>query len=130
MQYDHRAIFYEVWEKHSRQQPLTDFETDVLRVLLKYPQYTNNMSQQMIHAPKGENPYFILGSHIALYDQVKNNSPKGIQSLYYHACKQHGADKADAMMLTVMRELLTEAYSKGDAPSDDVYLKLLKNICQ
>ena len=45
MQHDHRAIFYDVWQKHQRNQLLNDFESEVLNVLLKYPQYTQNMTR-------------------------------------------------------------------------------------
>lgn len=126
---DHRKVFFDVWTKYLQKQPLSDFEKDVLAVLLKYPEYTQNISRYEIAAPGGENPYFILGSHIAMNDQVKTDSPKGIQALYYLACRKHGVEKAELMILTVMRSLLGQSYANCEAPSDEEYLTLVKNIC-
>ena len=88
------------------------------------------MQPQQIQAAQGENPYFVLGAHLAMLDQIKTDRPQGIQSLYYASCKIRGSNLTEEMILQVLKQLLLSAYQHCEAPSDEEYLETLKKFCQ
>lgn len=85
----HRRIFTEAWRKALNAQPLEPLEIRIVEILRLHPEYQpllesgEDALERDFHPDGGEtNPFFHLGLHLAILDQVSIDQPHGIRSIY------------------------------------------------
>ena len=127
MSLPHREIFYNVWSRYQEGCQLTPFETSVLDVLLKYPNYINDLGRDKAYDIEC-NPYFIMGICLAVRDQIKTNRPFGIREWYTEKCHLMGSEATEELMMTVLKESVLQAYGSNELPCETLYLKKLQKF--
>ena len=106
---------------------MTPFETSVLDVLLKYPNYINDLGRDKAYDIEC-NPYFIMGICLAVRDQIKTNRPFGIREWYTEKCHLMGSEATEELMMTVLKESVLQAYGSNELPCETLYLKKLQKF--
>lgn len=85
----HRRIFLEAWRKASNAEPLEPLEAQIAEVIRQHPEYQPLLAKgeealdQDFHIDPGQpNPFFHMGLHLAVLEQLSIDQPKGIRALY------------------------------------------------
>ena len=126
MDNSHRHIFFNTWQKYINAMALSDQEKEVLAVLKCYPEYTVAIEPEYIPSSKGENPYFVLGAHLELREQLRLNRPFGVVAVYAQAVERWGEKIALEKSLHVLQETLLCAHQTKQPPCYSQYLQSLK----
>ena len=134
---DTRPLFFLSWQKFLAKQPLSPLEQQLVDVITIHPEYhhffeqTDAGTDRVYHPSLGEpNPFFHLGLHLALRDQVATNRPVGIQPMFHQMVLQYGDPMAvEHRMMEVLSACLWESQEQG-VLSDDHYLAALVALQQ
>lgn len=133
---DIRRFFLDCWNK--RNAPLlslSPLEQQVLHVLKLHPEYHSlfeNSGETLLYRdfPAGTesgNPFYHLGLHISLHEQISTDRPPGIRQLYQHFKSSYGdLHEAEHAMLEILERTLWEAQAGNRMPDDDAYLAALQ----
>lgn len=130
-----RQQFFTAWKKFKSEQILTDFEQQLIQVIIDHPEYhyifdnPEKYDQQEYFPELGEtNPYAHLGIHLALRDQISTDLPPGIRALYFEALTKYGNDlEVEHLMLEVLALELWEALqSQSNEFNVENYMEGLK----
>lgn len=120
---NHRQMFVTTWAKFQENKALSQQEQTVLQAILKYPQYHSLLAIDNTFSSLDDNPFFVMGLHLALWDQLRTNRPEGIKTLYEQAlCQWKSVDVVEEKMMSVLKALILSHYPQGAAPSDIKYL--------
>jgi hypothetical protein len=127
-----RRSYSDAWRKHRARTPLTPLESMIVEVIERHPQY-----QTLIEDPQDalafepaaadpvENPFFHMGLHLAVREQIAIDRPPGIRELRHSLEARlgdlHGAEHA---LMEALAETLWEAQRNGRAPDEAHYLEL------
>jgi len=133
---DTRPFFFLSWQKFRAQQVLSPLEQQIVDVLIVHPEYhaffeqTNAATDRVYHPSLGEpNPFFHLGLHLAVRDQLATNRPVGIQVLHQQLLVQFGGDSllVEHRMMDVLAESLWQSQQSGSL-SEEAYLAALNRL--
>lgn len=136
-QHDTRKIFYEAWQKELHGQPISPLEALIVDVIKRHPEYQHIFSHQeafenfQINLNNGQpNPFFHLGLHVAVLEQVQADRPQGIKQIYQRLHnKYHDQTEVEHKIMEVLALLLHEAANRPELAADDkVYLERLKRL--
>lgn len=128
----YRKLFFDVWQKHSRNMPLEPVELQILAIILAHPEY-----HVMLDNPKTflqqefsleENPFFHMSLHVALREQIQLDRPKGIRNINEQLNKKFSAHEAEHAMTTILARVMLEAQQTGTAPDEMIYLQKLREL--
>lgn len=124
-----RRAYADAWRKHRAREPLTPLEALIADVVLLHPEY-----QPLLENPDaavafenaagdGENPFFHLGLHVAVREQLAVDRPPGIRALQdlLHA-QLDDAHRAEHVLAEALAETLWDAQRAGRAPDERQYL--------
>lgn len=133
-----RKMWFEVYRKMQAGEPLIPLEKQISEVIALHPEYHSLLSQPEKYADKdylpefGEtNPFLHMSLHMGLREQLSNNRPAGIQSLFTQACLLKGdKHEAEHLFMEAMAEALWLAQREGRMPDEQRYLELIKRRVQ
>lgn len=133
----HRRLFELAWQKHQRGEILTPLESQLVAVIIDHPEYhpffekVTEEQCEILGQPDSqnqENPYFHLGLHLSIRDQVHLDSPRGIRAIFQAYAQRYGsALEAEHQMIAVFLPFLWEFIETGQSPDLRAYLESLKN---
>ena len=113
---DIRKVYFDVWQKlKDNNLVLEPMETIVADVIKLHPEYHNMLddtaSLEKDYTPDGgkTNPFLHMGMHIAIREQISNNRPIGIKSLYMKRCKTHKMHDIEHNMMECLAETMWNA---------------------
>ena len=115
---------------------LSALEQHVITALNLHPEYQRLLEsgEDALHQdfPNGadtSNPFFHLGLHITLYEQLESDRPAGIR-LLYQKIQHAAADKHDAehKLLRCLEQSLWEARARNSMPDEAGYLECVRKV--
>ena len=130
---DTRPIFFDCWHKFIAQRSLTPFEQQIVDVIRIHPEYHAFFEQKNVpearvyHASLGEsNPFFHLGLHLALRDQLSTHRPAGIVDIYQQLLqKEPDAHAVEHQMIEILAECLWRMQHSLQSFDEADYLQAL-----
>ena len=133
-----RRFFFEVWRKQQLREPLEPLQRLIADVIALHPEYHSlladpdkAMDKEFPVEEGATNPFLHMGMHIALQEQLLNDRPEGILSVYQTLCRRLGDSHAvEHRMMECLGEMLWEAQRAGSAPDEQVYLQKLRRLQQ
>lgn len=128
-----RRVFYVAWQHFRTQTPLKGIETLIVNALIAHPEYQplfEGPENDLIYADSTEhNPFFHLGLHIALAEQLSVDRPAGIQHHFARISQQIGdAHHAEHLIIACLEEVLWESQHNGTLPDEQAYLACLARL--
>ena len=129
-----RRFLVDAWAKHRAQQPVSDLEGIVVRIVALHPEYHPLLEQPEKFAHRdftpeaGEtNPYLHLSLHLAIAEQLAIDQPPGIRAEFERLKDVHG-DEHDALhtVLECLGETMWQAQRLGTGPDATLYLDCLR----
>ena len=132
-----RGFILTCWNKREQSLfTLSALEQHVIRALNLHPEYQrllesgeDALHQDFAHGADKSNPFFHLGLHITLYEQLESDRPTGIRALYQKI--QHAAmDKHEAehKLLHCLEQSLWEARARNSMPDEAGYLECVRKV--
>lgn len=129
----YRKSFYDAWQKHQSQLPVTAVESQMVEVVSLHPEY-HGLIENLDRCIKEEyeleeNPFFHLSLHITLLEQIRLNQPSGITETY-HKLMSSSADKHAIIhqMMNCLAQTLWQAHQTGQPPDEAQYLQKLQGL--
>jgi hypothetical protein len=130
-----RRFFITCWNR--REEPLislSPLEQQVLHVIELHPEYHNLFEQgealvqrDFPAGTESGNPFYHLGLHLSLLEQVSTDRPQGIRELYRQYMQRHGdAHTVEHAMIEVLEAALWEAQARNRMADDSAYLEALR----
>lgn len=133
---DTRPVFFDCWHKFLAQHTLTPLEQQIVDVIRIHPEYHAFFEQKNIpearvyHVSLGEsNPFFHLGLHLALRDQLSTHRPAGIVEIYQQLLKKEcDVHKVEHKMMEVLAECLWRMQHSAQSFVEADYLHALQQL--
>jgi hypothetical protein len=129
-----RKMYVDAWKKHGEQLPLTPLEAQIADVVGEHPEYHAALADADLeknYTPDGgqTNPFFHMGLHLGIREQVATNRPAGIAAVFRQLAEKIGdSHQAEHRMIDCLAEALWEAQSRNLAPDEMKYLKNLRQL--
>lgn len=132
----YRQYFLNCRKKQLAGAPLEPLEQLIVRVIEQHPEYHPLLDggekalERDFHPALGEmNPFFHLGLHISLAEQLGTDRPAGIRSLYQAVRQKLGSDAhaTDHLFMECLSDTLSQAQSQGRPPDEDSYLAAVRS---
>lgn len=132
---DIRRFFIACWNR--REEPLfslSPLEQQVLQVIELHPEYHKMLEQGEALVRKdfpggteSGNPFYHLGLHLSLLEQISTDRPPGIRQLHGEFRASFGeVHTAEHAMIEVLEAALWEAQANNRMPDDARYLEALR----
>ncbi|MCU7960498.1 MAG: DUF1841 family protein [gamma proteobacterium symbiont of Bathyaustriella thionipta] len=133
----YRRAFVEAWHKQQNNQPMQPLEQLIADVVKLHPEYHSLLENTQTAIEKDfdeangqQNPFFHMGMHITLMEQVISDRPAGIQQAYRQLLTrlqdQHPVEHA---MMDCLGESLWQAQRRPDGmPDEQAYLKCVLKL--
>lgn len=128
-----RKMWFEAYRKSLSAEPLIPLEKQLTEVIGLHPEYHKVLANPekyaaMDYLPEfgDTNPFLHMSLHMGLREQLANDRPAGIQSLFAKACLLKG-DKHDAehVFMEAMAEAIWQGQREGKMPDEQAYLAML-----
>lgn len=132
-----RKVYFDAWQKHLNGALLMPMEAMIVDLIATHPEYhplfavqENFERYEQEKFALDHNPFFHLGLHLAIREQVMTDKPAGIRRLYQQLCARHGdAVAAEHQILPCLARLLTEQFNPLDQQSNDAtYLEAIQKM--
>ena len=125
-----RQVYFDVWDKMKLGQELEPMEERIAIIIQMHPEYhrilelpdslDRDYNQEHI-----SNPFFHMGFHIAIHEQIGLNNPIGIQEVYLQLAKKYLEPHIiEHKMIDCLSEFISLETQEIDS---DSYLTCLKN---
>src|SRR5512143_2159035 len=92
-----RRFFFDAWEKHKANRPLTPLEAMAADVILAHPEYhaalddwERNLDRDYLPEQGDINPFLHLQLHLAVEEQLSIDQPPGILAHYHRLLARDG----------------------------------------
>jgi hypothetical protein len=129
-----RRFFFDAWEKHQSNRPLTPLEGMAVDLVLCHPEYhailanpDRYLDQDFLPENGETNPFLHLQLHLAVEEQLSIDQPAGILGHYHRLLAREGdAMAAQHHLMECLAETLWQAQLHGTAPDAAVYLSCLQ----
>ena len=131
---DLRQVFFNAWQKHSKNISLEPMEQIIVQVIKLHPEYHKFFEDADVNLGKdfspemGEtNPFLHLSMHIAIHEQLSINQPQGITGYYKKLIKKtNDPHDAEHELMDCLGEMIWTAQRENKAPDEKVYLNCVK----
>lgn len=132
-----RKVYFEAWQKHLSHSVLTPMETIIVDLIQQHPEYHAlfaTLENYEAYADEKfdieHNPFFHLGLHIAIKEQVMTDKPVGIRTIYQKLRARLGSEmETEHRMIPCLIDLLTSIRDPHNLSADEEkYLSALKYI--
>ena len=133
----YRKAFVEAWQKQQDKLPMQPLEQLIAEVVKLHPEYhqllkniPTAIEKDFDEANGQQNPFFHMGMHITLMEQVITDRPAGIQQAYRQLLNkwqdQHTTEHA---MMDCLGESLWQAQQRPDGtPDEQAYLQCVLKL--
>jgi len=129
-----RLTYAQAWAKHLARSPLAPLEAQIADVIEAHPEYQHVVADadtavgfEPIPGQAEVNPFFHLGLHLAVRDQISVDRPAGIRDLLRQLQAHYGdAHRAEHALMEALAEELWTAQRDGRAPDEQEYLVLAR----
>ena len=130
-----RQQFINAWQKYRLPgTTLSPLESMIAEIISRHPEYHAFFNQEDgavtgMEFGQGDtpNPFFHLGLHISLQEQLQTDRPAGIRELFQQLTnKTSDPHQAEHLMMECLEKSLWEAQSQGVMPDEKLYLDCLK----
>jgi hypothetical protein len=129
-----RLAFAQAWAKHLARAPLAPLEAQLADVIEAHPEYQHLVADaetavgfESNSGQAAENPFFHLGLHLAVRDQISVDRPPGIRDLKRQLQARYGDEhRAEHTLMEALAEELWTAQHDGRAPDEGQYLALAR----
>lgn len=127
----YRQYFLNCRAKQLAGAPLEPLEQIIVQIINQHPEYQplldagdKALERDFLSGLGETNPFFHMGLHISLVEQLTTDRPQGIRSLYQEASQKLGGDNhaADHLLMDCLSETLYQAQSRGHPPDEQAYL--------
>lgn len=132
---DMRDVFFAAWDKYRAGKPLSGNEALIVEVALEHPEFQPVLEDPKIHRDRdfpesgGANPFFHMGLHIAVAEQIALDRPAGVRAVYEALCaRRRQAHAAQHAIMECLAAWLRQAHSSADLPGEDEYLASLRRL--
>lgn len=132
-----RRFILDCWNKREQSLfTLSALEQHVIRALNLHPEYQrllesgeDALHQDFVNGADTGNPFFHLGLHITLYEQLESDRPAGIRTLYQKIMHTaSGKHEAEHKLLLCLEQSLWEAQARNNMPDERRYLECVRKI--
>ncbi|WP_455202832.1 DUF1841 family protein [Kaarinaea lacus] len=131
-----RQMFFNAWEKQSRQQVLEPIESLIVDVIQLHPEYHALLEKPETNQDKdyfpemGEtNPFLHMGLHIAIKEQISIDQPFGINKHYQRLLAKHQDPHiVEHQIMECLAQMIWEAQRSHTMPDNNVYLECLSKL--
>ncbi len=127
-----RDVFFNAWSKHENGEVMEPMDSMIVSVITLHPEYQKIVSnprknRDRDHFPEAgdTNPFFHMGMHLTVMEQVGSDQPVGVRSCYQALAKRFG-NEHDAAHAVI--ECLSEWLAEGEPLDQSVYLTRLKSV--
>ncbi|NEV62909.1 DUF1841 family protein [Thiorhodococcus minor] len=130
----HRRIFVQAWRKAANDEPLEPVEAQIVSVIRQHPEYQPMLEsgEQIVDkdfsAETGQaNPFFHMGLHIAVHEQLSIDRPAGIRTLF-QALRKHCPDAhtAEHRIMECLAQALWAAQQGHQGFDETTYLDCIR----
>ena len=129
-----RRMFFEVWNKQKSGQFMQPLEHVILGVILDHPEYQYILDEPDAFTDKDfspddgqTNPFFHMGLHIAIREQVASDRPVGIAALWRDLqAGGRAAHDIEHDIQECLAESLWLAQREGRLPDETGYLDCIR----
>lgn len=130
-----RKVYYDAWQKALQHQPLTPMESIIVDIIQRHPEYHALFSLETFEEFKNEkfsldhNPFFHLGLHVALLEQVGADRPAGIKQHFQRLlAKYQDQTLVEHKMIDCLAKILVENFQRPDPDHEKRYLESIARI--
>lgn len=130
-----RKVYYDAWQKALSHQPLTPMENIIVDIIQRHPEYHALFSTETFEQCKAEkfsldhNPFFHLGLHVALLEQVSTDRPPGIKHHFQRLlAKHHDQTLVEHKMIDCLAKILVENFQHPEINHENRYLESIARI--
>jgi len=131
-----RKVYFDAWQKAVNNEPVSALETIIIDVIQRHPEYQaifanrdlfENLQEEAF--PLDHNPFFHLGLHVTIIEQVNVDKPVGVRSIYQSLLKKYH-DKTDVehKMMGCLAKVLVTAFQQNNDANEQYYLQLLREL--
>ncbi|MBK1720985.1 DUF1841 family protein [Thiocystis violacea] len=130
----HRRVFIEAWRKASNGEPLEPLEHQIAELVRRHPEYQRVLEagdaglDQDFSVDLGQpNPFFHLGLHLAVIEQLSIDQPRGIRALYQSLLREVGDQHSlDHRIMECLTQMLWMTQQGSGAFDEQAYLDCIK----
>lgn len=119
-----RRFYLQAWQKKMNEEVLSPLETQICQVITMHPEYHRFLEEDCLDKdfPEG-NPFFHMGLHLAVLDQIQLNKPYGIRNIYQKLMlKYQSSHDVEHQMMEILQIILWQAQEKKELPDEQLYL--------
>jgi hypothetical protein len=129
----YRHTFFTVWQKHLKKLPLEAVEAQLLDVILQHPEYHRFLDKPESNPQQEfaleENPFFHMGLHLAVREQIHTNRPAGISLIQQQLkAKEKSPHDSEHLMMECLMKMMWKTQQTETMPSEEEYMTMLKSI--
>ncbi len=129
-----RQVFFRAWRQHLDGEALEPLQRLIVEVIAMHPEYHTLLERRDdfldsdFDATSG-NPFWHMGMHIGIAEQLQADHPAGIRALYQQLLAQDGDRHAvEHRMMECLGQALWQAQRNGVPPNDRAYLECLRGL--
>jgi len=134
----YRRVFVEAWRKHRANEPLEPLESRIVSVIARHPEFQSLLedAEPPLNRDFGPdngpdngnaNPFFHVGLHLAILEQVSIDQPAGIRRLYAQLVERLGdPHQAEHRMMSCLAESLWKLQQGQATFSERDYLACIE----
>lgn len=130
-----RKIYYDAWQKAQQSALLTPLESMIVALIQRHPEYHELFSVSTFDTFQTEkfaldhNPFFHLGLHMALGEQIAIDRPFGIRMHFDRLmAKYHDQNIVEHKMIDCLARILVEKFQHDSLEHEKQYLELIARI--
>ncbi|MBN9288984.1 MAG: hypothetical protein BGO43_08140 [Gammaproteobacteria bacterium 39-13] len=131
-----RKVYFDAWQKTLQNLPLTPMEAIISDIIKRHPEYQPIFSDpenfndlQNEKFALDHNPFFHLGLHVTIAEQVGANRPLGIRPLYQRLLKKYGdQNQAEHKMMECLARILVDSFQQSNSVNEKRYLEAIRRL--
>lgn len=131
-----RKVYFDAWQKAIEGAPTSPLEAIIIDVIQRHPEYQPIFKNRDLFEdlqaeafPIDHNPFFHLGLHVTIIEQVNVDKPPGVRAVYQKLLQKH-ADKTDVehKMMECLAKVLVTSFQQNNDASEQLYLQALQRL--
>ena len=127
-----RAFILKVWHKMQDNQQMQGLEKIIANVILIHPEYTEILNTKNIlteiFSPE-QNPFYHMGMHIALEEQLMSDRPTGMTHIYAQLTEKYSDHHhLQHAILGCLHTSLMNAEAHQQMPDENSYLQCVQKL--
>lgn len=131
-----RKVYFDAFQKKQRHELLTAMESIIVDVIERHPEYQplfeneqNFQEWQHERFQINGNPFFHMGLHIAIIEQVSIDRPAGVKDIYQRLYLKYGDQtRVEHKMMDCLARFLAESFNSPEKDNERGYLEALKRL--